>query len=166
MKEDRFLLAILAGIGVLIVLSLALFFMRRTEFTYVLEDTPEAVVQNYIVALQLEDYERAYGYLADGEDKPEISDFRQPFLNNMLDLSNTSIKIGESTIVDDDAFVRLTVIRAWGDLLGELFRDVQTAQLVWESGAWRIRTMPDPYWFWDWYGPPSPGQIRPIVPKN
>jgi hypothetical protein len=166
MKEDRFLIAILVGIGVLILLSLVLFFMRRTELTYVSEDTPEGVVQNFIVALHMEDYERAYRYLADEEDKPEISDFRQPFLNNMLDLSNTSIKIGESTIVDGEAFVTVTVIRAWGDLLGELFRDERIAELVWESAAWKIRSMPDPYWFWDWNRPRLPDPIKPVVPGD
>ena len=108
MKEDRFLIAILSGIGVLIIISLVLFFIRRTEFTYVSEDTPEAVVQNYIVALHMGDYERAYRYLADGDDKLEISDFRQPFLNNALDLSNTSATIDDSTIVDGEAFVKIT----------------------------------------------------------
>ncbi len=47
MKQDRFLTGILIGIGVLVVVALALFFARQGKQTYMAGDTPEAVVFNY-----------------------------------------------------------------------------------------------------------------------
>jgi len=43
--------------------ALILFFVRNQQPAYGAEDTPEGVLYNYAVALQLHDYERAYGYL-------------------------------------------------------------------------------------------------------
>ncbi len=65
MKQDRFLLGILIGIGVLIIAALVVFFIRKDSQTYVPDDVPEGVVHNYVVAVLNKDYEKAYGYLAD-----------------------------------------------------------------------------------------------------
>jgi hypothetical protein len=57
MKQDRFLLGILVGIGVLIVVALALFFTRQDNQDYVSDTTPEGVVHNYALALYKDDYD-------------------------------------------------------------------------------------------------------------
>ena len=57
MKQDRFLIGILVGIGVLVVIALALFFTRRDQQEYVADDTPEGVVHNYALAVFREEYE-------------------------------------------------------------------------------------------------------------
>ena len=64
MKQDRFLIAILAGIGLLVVAAFVLFFVRQSNLNYVSDDTPEGVVQNFVLALHKGDYEKAYAYLA------------------------------------------------------------------------------------------------------
>ena len=51
MKQDRFLTGILIGIAVLVVIALAVFFLRQDNLVYAAEDTPAGVVQNYVVAL-------------------------------------------------------------------------------------------------------------------
>ena len=56
MKQDRFLTGILIGIGVLIVIALAVFFTRKDSQTYVSEDAPEGVVHNYVLAVLNKDY--------------------------------------------------------------------------------------------------------------
>ena len=60
MKQDRFLTGILIGIGVLIVISVALFFMRKdSQLTYLDDTKPENVVHNYAVAVYKKDYDKA-----------------------------------------------------------------------------------------------------------
>jgi len=44
MKQDRFLVGILVGIGVLVVIALGLFFTRQDKQEYISDDTPKGVV--------------------------------------------------------------------------------------------------------------------------
>ncbi len=52
------------------------------------------MLYNYAVALQLHDYERAYGYLAEKDNKPTYNTFYQAFLTRQLDTSNSALQIG------------------------------------------------------------------------
>ena len=65
MKQDRFLTGILVGIAVLVATALVVFFIRQDTQSYVAEDAPEGVVHNYVLAVLNDDYEKAYGYLAE-----------------------------------------------------------------------------------------------------
>jgi hypothetical protein len=76
MKQDRFLLGILIGIGALVAIALAVFFARRDTQQYRADGAPESVVFNYVLAVTNRDYEKAYGYLANLEHKPTNADFR------------------------------------------------------------------------------------------
>ena len=77
MKQDRFLTGILIGIGLLVVVALAVFFTRQDTQTYVSDETPEGVVHNYVVAVLNKEYEKAYGYLADLDNKPTYEEFHE-----------------------------------------------------------------------------------------
>jgi hypothetical protein len=61
---DRFLIAVVAGSLVLVVALLALVLARSGPGAYRTDDTPEAVIQNYLLACQREDTARAYGTLS------------------------------------------------------------------------------------------------------
>jgi len=61
---DKFLIAIVAGVVLLVGVVLALALLRPNQPSYQPDDTPEGVAHNYLLALQLEEYERAYGYLS------------------------------------------------------------------------------------------------------
>lgn len=152
MKQDRFLTGILIGIGVLVIAALAVFFTRRDSQTYVSDDTPEGVVHNYVVAVLERDYEKAYGYLADLDNKPEYEDFRQAFLSGSVNTSGAAVDIGEAEINDDEAYVEVALIYNPSDPFSTGYRDVQRAGLVKQNGAWKISSMPT-YYFWnyDWY---------------
>jgi len=89
MKQDRFLMGILVGIGILMVLALIVFFTRKDTQTYISEDAPEGVVHNYVVAVLNKDYEKAYSYLADLDHKPTYEEFRDSFLKGMVNPSGT-----------------------------------------------------------------------------
>src|SRR5690242_10761462 len=101
MKQDKFLTGILIGIGLLIVLALALFFTRQGKTEYVADAAPEGVVHNYVVAVMDKDYEKAYTYLADLENKPSYEEFRNSFLNGMVNPADTGLEVGKAEINND-----------------------------------------------------------------
>lgn len=152
MKQDRFLTGILIGIGVLIVIALAVFLTRKDTQNYISEDTPEGVVHNYVLAVLNKDYEKAYGYLADLEHKPTYEQFRRPFLNGYVNPENTAVDVGESEISGNEASVEVAQIYNSGDPFSSGYRDVQRAILVKQNGAWKLSNMPA-YNFLDysWY---------------
>jgi len=152
MKQDRFLTGILVGIGVLVVVALAVFFTRKDTQTYVAEDTPEGVVHNYVLAVLNMDYEKAYGYLADLEYKPTFEEFRRPFLNGNVNPDNSAVDIGSSQISGNEASVDVAQIYNSSDPFSTGYRDTQRALLVKQSGAWKISNMPTyNFWYYDWY---------------
>jgi hypothetical protein len=152
MRQDRFLTGILIGIGILIIAALAVFFIRKDGQTYVSEDTPEGVVHNYVVAVLNKDYEKAYGYLADLENKPTFDQFRTSFVTGILNPDNSGVDVGGSEISGDDAYVDVAMIYNPSDPFSTSYRDVQRAILVKQGATWKISSMPT-YYLWDysWY---------------
>lgn len=152
MKQDRFLTGILIGIGVLVIAALAVFFTRKDTQTYVSDGTPEGVVHNYVVAVLKKDYEKAYGYLADLENKPTYEQFRDAFLKGVVNPTGQAVDIGGSEITGDTASVEVALIYNPSDPFSTGYRDVQRAVLVNQGGAWKISSMPS-YYFWEynWY---------------
>ena len=152
MKQDRFLTGILIGIGLLVVVALAVFFTRKDTQTYISDETPEGVVHNYVVAVLNKDYEKAYSYLADLDNKPTYEEFRDSFLKGMVNPNNSGVDIGQSDITGDDATVEVTLVYNPSDPFSTDYRDTQRAILVKQNGAWKISSMPQ-YNFWDynWY---------------
>lgn len=155
MKQDRFLTGILVGIAVLVVIALAVFFLRQNSQSYVSEDVPEGVVQNYVLAVLNGDYEKAYGYLADLDNKPTYEQFRDAFLKGVVNPNNSAVDIGNSDVNGDTASVEVALIYNPGDPFSTGSRDVQRAILVRQGGAWKLSSMPT-YYFWDysWYQEP------------
>ena len=73
---------------------------------------PENAVANYnyAVALQLHDYERAYGYLAEKDNKPTYNAFHQAFLTRQLDTGTTALQIGNVQMLENgEAWVSVTI---------------------------------------------------------
>lgn len=154
MKQDRFLLGILIGIGALVVLALALFFTRKDDtLTYAPEDTPEGVVHNYLVAVFQRDYEKAYGYLAEKKDKPTLEQFRESFLQNYVNPDNAGVDIGATQLSGDQAFVTLYVQYGSSDPFSSGNRNEERALLLKQDGDWKLTQMPGNFWGWDWYQP-------------
>lgn len=155
MKQDRFLMGILAGIALLVVAALAIFFLRQDTQSYVSDATPEGVVHNYVLAILKKDYQKAYGYLADQENKPTYDEFRTSFLIGTTNPENAAADVGGSEVDGDTASVEIDMIYTPGDPFSEGYRDVQHALLVNQNGQWKITSMPT-YYFWDynWYQTP------------
>jgi hypothetical protein len=154
MKQDRFLLGILIGIGALVVLALVMFFLRQETRSYIADDVPEGVVHNYVLALHEGDYQKAYEYLADAEYKPDFETFRNAFLGKMVDPSGSGIQIGRVRTAEKDAYVDVTVVFAPSDAFSSRYSSNETALLVLQDGKWKLRQMPYSFWMWGWYEKP------------
>jgi hypothetical protein len=155
MKQDRFLTGILIGIAVLVLLALAVFFLRQNSKSYVSEEVPEGVVHNYVLAVLNGDYEKGYGYLADLNNKPAYEQFRDAFLKGTVNPNNSAVDIGSSEVNGDTASVEVAMIYNPSDPFSTGARDVQRALLIRQGGAWKLSSMPT-YYFWDysWYQEP------------
>ena len=151
MKQDRFLIVILAAICLLVILAVGLFFIRQDTDTYGAEDTPEGVVRNFIIAIHNEDYARAHGYLQDSAKKPDYQEFSKPFLTTRLDPSNISVRISDTRISGDETVVKLILTHTSTNPFQGSWSENGSAVLVQQDGDWKITDMPYPYWDWDWY---------------
>jgi hypothetical protein len=152
MKQDRFLTGILIGIGLLVVVALAVFFTRKDTQTYVSDDTPEGVVHNYVVAALNKEYEKAYEYLADLENKPTYDEFHNSFVTGMVNPDSSGVDVGQSNITGDDATVEVTLVYNPSDPFSTGYRDTQRAILVKQNGEWKISSMPQYNFFdYNWY---------------
>jgi hypothetical protein len=155
MKQDRFLTGILIGIGILIVVALAVFFSRHDQASYVSDGTPDGVVHNYVLAVLNQDYEKAYGYLADLDHKPTFSEFRQPFAVGRIGQQDIGIKVGRAQVNGDSSAVEVTMVYSQGDPFGSELNNAGSAQLLLQNGSWKISSLPA-YNLWDysWYQAP------------
>ncbi len=139
MKLDRFLMAILVGIAVLVVLSLSLFFMRRGEATYTEENTPEGIIQNYVLALQKKDFEKAYSYLAKDEKKPDFSNFREFFITSFESYNRAGLTFGTSSITGDSAFVTVIIQQNYGGPFNECIPQPRNGRHDQTGWKWKIQ---------------------------
>ena len=161
MKQDRFLLGILIGIGVLVALALGLYFTRQDRaLTYGSDDTPEGVVRNYVVAVFKRDYEKAYSYLADKPAKPTLDEFKKSFLRNDVNPSNIGVDVGPAQINGNEAYVMLYIQYGSSDPFSSGSLSEERAVLVKQGdGEWRIEQMPFNFWAYNWYQPtPMPAK--------
>lgn len=149
MKEDRFLTVILVVIGLLVVVSLGVYFLKEDTATYQSDDTPEGIIHNYIFALEKGDYERAYGYLADKKNKPDYDEFRQDLFIDRR--GRRGLQIGEVNISEDTASVEITITESNRGPFFDQYSYSESALLIKQDGEWKVFQMPYSYWSWNWY---------------
>jgi hypothetical protein len=141
---DKFLVAIVAGVVLLIGVTFAVVFLKPKP-TYQAEDTPEGVAHNYLLALQNEDYERAYSYLS--QTLPgypaDISEFTQSIENYSWYFrlgTDTTIAIDSAEIVDTRAVVMVRETRFYDHGLFESSTHFSTFEMELQkvNEQWRI----------------------------
>lgn len=154
MKQDKFLIGILIGIGALILLALGLFFTRQDKRDYVAETGPEGVVHNYVLAVLNKDYQKAYGYLAGLEHKPAYEEFRQSFFNGTVNPGDVGLEIGSVEIHGDEAVVTLSIYYSNTDPFSSRYTNEDRALLVEQNGEWKLNSMPYNFWDYNWYQEP------------
>lgn len=151
MKEDRFLIAILVFIGLLVAVAVGSFFVRQDVATYVADDVPEGVVHNYILAIQKKDFQKAYSYIQQTKDTPGYETFRSSFLNDPGYRQEVTLSIGKVNVNGDEAIVDIFILHGGSRPFGSSWRETQTSLLIFEDGHWKIAHFPYPYWNWDWH---------------
>ena len=168
MRQDRFLVGILVGIAVLVVLALAVFFLRRGSLAYGPDDTPDGVVRNYIVALQKQDYARAYSYMADIDQKPTLAAFTQPLAGPQAqEIASTSLEITAVNVdaSGNSATIQVNMVRGTTGLFtNNNGIEFQVVDLVRQNGAWKIRSLPYPFWSYNWGVPVEAKPVPTAMP--
>ena len=154
-KADKFLIGIVIAI-ILIVVAAFVVTMTRPEETYLAEDSPENIVHNYLLAIQREEYERAYRYLW-----PQIIHYPASQLIFEQDIEYYSWTFGEgqditlsvkgATIRENLATVEVLESRFYGGNLFDSGQSVSTfkLELILRDGEWKIKDG-DAYFVWCW----------------
>ncbi len=164
MTQDKPLMAILGVIAALVVLALGLFFIRQGKQIYLDQNTPSAVVHDYILALQKGDFQKAYSFLYEAKDKPDLFTFKQSFFSDQLGLSTSVAEVGEVQVTGGKAVVNIILTQNQSDPFGQPYRNTQQANLIQQNGAWKIQMVPYPYWGYNWYHSTVPaGKVPPIT---
>lgn len=155
-NTDKFLIAIVAGVALLIGVAFAVVFLRPKP-TYQTDDTPEGVAHNYLFALQQKDYARAYGYLSPGMDgypdsvarfTTDITSYNHGFGSGS---DSNTLEIASSDITGDQAVVtvRETTFYNGGLFNNNQYTDTFHMTLQREEEGWKIVSS-DSYWAWCW----------------
>jgi hypothetical protein len=157
MKQDKFLMAILGVIAVLVVAALGLFFVRQGQQSYLDQNTPSGVVHDYILALQKGDFQRAYNTLYEAADKPTLFAFKQTFANDQLGISTSAAQVSDEQVTGDQAVVNVILTQNQSSPFSQPYQNSQPAELIRQNGTWKIKSAPYPYWGYDWYQVLMPG---------
>lgn len=146
---DKLLVAIIVGVLVTVVAAVIVV-VRRPPPTYREENTAEDTVHNYLLALEQQDYARAYGYISPSlKGYPASIDrfIEQVHGNNyMFPLSDdsTTLEIESSRNIgaSDDLMqvsVRRTTFSKGGLFGSSQYSSLDDVQVQRENGAWKIR---------------------------
>ncbi|OGO17301.1 MAG: hypothetical protein A2Z14_17345 [Chloroflexi bacterium RBG_16_48_8] len=154
-SSDKFLIAIVAGVILLIGIAFTVVLLQP-EPTYQSEDTPEGVAHNYLLALQKEDYDRAYTYLSEtlpGYPK-DLSEFTQSIERyswNFQTRADTTLTIDSVELNGSHATVTVRENRFHERGLFESSQGISIfgMHLLLDQGKWVI-TDSDDYFVWCW----------------
>lgn len=145
-SPDKFLIGILVGVVVLLVTVFGVILTRPAD-EYQAEDTPEGVAHNYLLALQNEDYQRAYSYLS-----PKLRGYPSSYIDFKRNVeqkrwlfrngSSVSLAILSSELMgDSQADVDVRETRFYS---GDFFNSSQSTRefeiyLALENDQWKIK---------------------------
>jgi hypothetical protein len=169
---DRFMAAIVAAIIVIVATAFAVA-LRLPEPSFQAEDSPEAVVHNYLLAIRQQQYDRAYKYLA--QDLPGYPDSEARFIADVngcrwcfgMDSEPATMAVQTTSMADGRAWVRIRATTFHeGDLFGSSeYTSAFTMVAERQGGKWRL-VRGESYWIDCWHDPEAclqrdPGYIRP-----
>ena len=152
--EGKFFWGLVGGVVVLAVAALAVALARRHAVAYRQDDTPEAVVYDFLLALQRGEPEVAYALLGKIPCKPSLDDFSErASLPASLDIS-----LGPVRQEGRRAWVTLRFRYSAGPF-SEGTGPSERVVLQQENGHWKIVRLPPELWP---FSPPWPeGQCPP-----
>lgn len=151
LRDDRFLVGILAGIGLLLVLAVAAIFLLRGPAQELPATTPGGTVQRFLLALEKQEYGAAYDYLSDTmADKPSREEFARYNANYVAyEPPGMRLRIERESLSGDSATVVVAVTHysTGGPFFGGgEWTTSETFTLRREGETWRISSLPYRYW--------------------
>jgi hypothetical protein len=154
-QPDRFLLAILGGIVLLLLVALVSVVALRRPAPDLPAGTPGGVVQRFYGALEQRDYAEAYGFLSAGlTNTLRLEDFVTFNAQNGSNGQQTRGRIDSEKTSGDQSTVTVSVTHFYssgGPFSGSSeYTSSETFTLRREAGAWRITSLPYNY------APPAP----------
>jgi hypothetical protein len=147
---DRFFLAILAGLGLLLVVALLSVLLLRQPAAVLPVDTPEGVVQRFYLALEERDYHRAYDLLGAQATAPLTRDeFVRYNADRQRYEGSQRVRIDDQRINGDFATVTATVTHYAANAqpfgVGGEYSEAETFSLQRDANGWRISGLPYRY---------------------
>lgn len=151
LRDDRFLLGIIAGIGLLLIAAMVAIVLLRGSAAALPAATPGGTVQRFLQALETQDYDRAYDYLSDTmSNKPSREAFTRYNAEYVTyEQANMRLRIERESISGETATVVVEVTHySTGNPIfgGGEWTVSETFTLRREGEAWRITSLPYRYW--------------------
>jgi len=143
-QEDRFFKGLLVGVVVLALLALGVALWRQRQTTYRTDDTPEAAVYNYLLAIRRGDWDKAYDLLGDAPCKPRRGLFEIVLTS---DRNFPDVQIVHSRQEGDAAWVTLRFRFEGSEWLPESgYRYDDQVRLKHTAEGWKLVYLPGPIW--------------------
>ena len=152
-QNDKFLIAIVIAVILLVVAAFA-FVLLRPQPEYRTDDTPEAVVYNYLLALEQGDYERALDQIAkDVHNRPDdASEMEWDVKQNNWSFNrygNPTLTIDGSNISGKEATVILKEIRSDDPFSAGVDSSEVAMRLEQKEDGWKL-IGGQAYWTYKW----------------
>ncbi|HEX2910130.1 MAG TPA: hypothetical protein VH186_04935 [Chloroflexia bacterium] len=145
---DRFLVIILAGIGLLLVLAFTSLLVLKQPARTLTDTTPDGTVLSFMNALSQRNYQQAYSYLSDSMvNKPSEDEFTR-FNDSMGGYhgANERIEIYRVNVTNPKAVVTLRYYQTGsGPLFGNQYSYDENVELKQEGEVWRITWLSSRY---------------------
>ena len=157
-NRDWFLLSIIVGIILLVIITLIVIALNPEQRDYRDDRSAENVAYNYLLAIQIEEYDKAYGYLSTNlvnypADAGQFFDGLQNSWNCSSDsLQQSRFEVEEKDLFDDRAhvFIEETIYtNDRGLFSSNSYSQRHTIRLIEGGDGWRITNSDkcwDPAW--------------------
>jgi hypothetical protein len=152
-SSNRFLLGFGIALIVLVAITTTLVLLNRDNVSMLPENTPEGTVQRFLLAVQDQDFQKAYSYLQVEEKgiKLTYDDWLQsvspPFQRTSVSWKAT---LGKTTVSGDTATVEvlINIFQPGGPFENPVRTQTEIYQLKQVNNQWFITTHPWLYWYY------------------
>ena len=150
-KPDRFLIGILVGIALILIAAFAVTLLRPKP-AYKPDDTPENIVHNYLLAVENQDYARAYTYLSPSLDgyPPDMQVFIEDIERNSWvfrrDVDH-ALSVTGSRSISEVIVVSISVTWYYNEpFAGQPSTETFTLRVQAEGNSWKIISGEQFFW--------------------
>ncbi len=150
-SSNRLLIIFGSAIGVLVLVAIILVLAMPAHQPALLpEDTPEGTVQRYFIALQNEDYAKAYSFITQPADPKMTSDIWRGQYNRPVEKNVWKVTIGKAKIIGNEATVDVVidVFRPQGPLSDPINTNNISFSLRKAGTGWTIISPFDLWWLY------------------